>query len=100
MARGWVVSQEDPERRDAQTPREHWAVRALAQLSGNDPDFAKEQNGVGFNKSDAVIGHWMNEEIVNGLTPAQWKIVIKLCTKYQGQVGSPPSDEEPCTAAS
>jgi SNF2 family DNA or RNA helicase len=75
---------------------EEWARDALCQLSLADSDHAREQNGVGFNKMDNAIGHKLARELVStradgGLTDKQWTLAIKLCTKYQGQVGPKPS---------
>jgi hypothetical protein len=88
--RGWVVEENHPDRRPALTDREVWAEAALAQLTESDPDHAAEDNGIGFNKADSYIGHWLRQEIRKGLTPAQWEIVIKLCSGYPGQVGRAP----------
>lgn len=90
-ARGWVAEENNPERRGPEGAREEWAASALAQLTALDPDGAMVENEVGFNKADSYIGHWLCQEIAKGLTPKQWDLVIKLCSKYRGQVGSPPS---------
>jgi len=92
--RGWVASAtEAAERHEARTARQTWAARSLVQLAGDDPDYAMEENGVGFNKSDGVVGHWLAEELRSGLTPKQWGLAVALCAKYHGQVGEMPAKE-------
>jgi len=96
-ARGWVQDENHPERHAPQTPAEHWAAHALVTLSRADPDYAHQQNGVGFNKGDSYIGHWLGLELPMGLTNSQWMIAINTCRKYQGQVGPcPQSTNQDC----
>ena len=64
------------------------------QLTNADPDFAFEENGVGFNKADGSNGHWLAGELPQGLTPKQWTLAIGLCAKYHGQVGEMPAKED------
>jgi hypothetical protein len=92
-ARGWVAEENDPTRRGPQGPQEEWASRALQTLSALDPDHAKFENEVGFNKADGPQGHFLGLEIRMGvgLTPAQWTMAIQLCRKYHGQVGRCPA---------
>ena len=97
--RGWVVADEDPGRRGPQTAREQWAARALSELSELDPDFAKFENGVGFNKADGSQGHFLGLELAKGLTTQQWSMAIVLCRKYHGQVGECPPATPAETAA-
>lgn len=92
--RGWVADENDASRRGPVTPRERWAEAALNQLTAEDPDFASTKNGVGFNKADAAIGHWLTLEIPKGLTSKQWQVVIELCSRYPGQVGRAPNEEK------
>jgi SNF2-related domain/Helicase conserved C-terminal domain len=89
-ARGWVEDDDHPERHAPQTPAEHWAASALLMLSANDPDHAREENGVGFNKTDSLLGHWLGLELPKGLTHGQWKLAINACRKYHRQVGPCP----------
>jgi SNF2 family DNA or RNA helicase len=91
--RGWVAPADAPERHEARTPRQLWAANALVQLTSDDPDFASTMNGVGFNKSDAVVGHWLSQELSKGFTPKQWGLVVHLCAKYHGQVGEMPEKD-------
>ena len=92
--RGWVApAEEAADRHEARTARQVWTARALVQLTGDDPDFAFEQNGIGFNKSDGVVGHWLAGELHSGLTPKQWDLAARLCAKYHGQVGEMPKEE-------
>jgi len=95
-AKGWVVDADDPDRHEPRTAQEKWAHAALAALSGDDADHALFQNGIGFNKGDSFIGHWMNLELATngGLTTSQWKIAIDTCRKYHRQVGRCPKGEE------
>jgi len=88
-----------PQRYQPRNPLEEWARDALCQLSLADSDHAREQNGIGFNKMDNAIGHKLARELAytradGGLTDKQWTLAIKLCTKYQGQVGPKPSLDE------
>ena len=92
-AKGWVQEENDPSRRGPVGPQEEWAARALKTLSDLDPDHARDENGVGFNKGDGPQGHFLGLEIGMGvgLTPAQWQMAIKLCRKYHNQVGACPA---------
>ncbi len=85
------MADEDPARRGPQTAREAWAAQALLALSDLDPDFAKDENGVGFNKADGSQGHFLGLELAKGLTTEQWSMAIVLCRKYHGQVGECPA---------
>jgi len=91
-ARGWVQAEDHPERHAPQTAAELWAASALVALSNSDPDYAKDQNGVGFNKVDSYIGHWLGLELPKGLTNSQWALAIETCRKYQRQVGACPKN--------
>jgi len=73
---------------------ETWAANALRQLAGDDKDRAFEENGVGFNKLDGDIGHKLAAELDRGLTVKQWALAARICTKYQGQVGKRPVQNE------
>jgi hypothetical protein len=73
---------------------EVWTAHALRTLADNDPDRAFEQNGVGFNRFDNEIGHKLARELDRGLTAKQWGLAARLCTKYQGQVGKRPVQDE------
>ncbi len=78
-------------RRDAMTPTEDWAKKALLHLDGNNPDMAREINGVGFNKFDSVMGRSLAQQLSQGLTDTQWRSAVAMCKKYQKQVGQPPA---------
>ena len=93
-ARGWIEDAEHPERRPSESARERWAAKAVIKLTKDDPDWAQEENGIGFNKSDGVVGHWLAGELPKGLTPKQWALVIYLCKKYHVQVGRCPPEEK------
>jgi hypothetical protein len=78
-------------RRKAETPKEHWAQAALIHLSRMDGDRARERNGVGFSRMDSEIGNSFASMVqADGLSNGQWKLAVKLCKKYWGQVGATP----------
>jgi superfamily II DNA or RNA helicase len=92
--RGLIAAPEEAtDRHEARTARQVWAARAVVLLTQMDPDFAFEENGVGFNKADGANGHWLAGELSQGLTPKQWSLAIGLCAKYHGQVGEMPTEE-------
>ena len=93
-ARGWVAEEGDTTRHAPETPAEAWAASALLTLSAMDPDHAQEENGIGFNKGDSFIGHWLGLELPKGLTPGQWKLAVQTCRKYHAQVGHCPGSRE------
>ena len=90
MQRGWIAPVDAPERHPAVTEKEVWADQALRTLSALDPDRASVENGVGFNKADGYIGHYLVPELEYGLTPQQWHLAINMCRKYHGQIGQCP----------
>jgi SNF2 family DNA or RNA helicase len=79
-----------------QTPQEEWGMEALKTLAMLDPDRASEENEVGFNSADGVVGHSLAGQLTakGGLTNAQWSLVVRLCKKYHRQVGRCPGDED------
>lgn len=82
-------------RRQASNDCEEWAGRALLQLAADDQDHAAEENGVGFNRIDNSFGHSLAQQLAtSGLTDRQWAAAVKLCRKYQGQVGEMPMAEK------
>ena len=56
----------------------------LKRLAGRDIDYARSQNGVGFNKLDTEIGHQLAER--GFLTPKQAALGKMLLAKYQKQL--------------
>lgn len=64
--------------------REH-VHAGLKRLAGCDYDRATEVNGVGFNKFDGAFGHALAEHA--RLTDKMVAAGIKLCVKYQQQLG-------------
>ena len=81
-------------RRQAGSECEEWAGSALLQLAADDQDHAAEENGVGFNRIDNSFGHSLAQQLAtSGLTDKQWTAAIKLCRKYQGQVGEMPAEK-------
>lgn len=81
--------------RQPETEEEAWAKQGLMRLVTLDPDRATEQNEVGFNSVDGGIGHNLARQLGerNGLTNAQWALVIRLLVKYHGQIGHCPNTE-------
>jgi hypothetical protein len=60
----------------------HYGLRMLA---GSDGDYARELNGVGFNKLDCAFGHCLAE--YGRLTDKMVLAGVKLVTKYKRQLG-------------
>jgi hypothetical protein len=58
---------------------------ALRQLAWMDPDRAREQNDMGFNKFDSVIGHSLAQQPY--LTQRQAVLAWKILRKYHRQIG-------------
>jgi SWI/SNF-related matrix-associated actin-dependent regulator 1 of chromatin subfamily A len=58
---------------------------ALKQLAWMDPDRAREQNEMGFNKFDSVIGHSLAQQPF--LTQRQAVLAWKILRKYHRQIG-------------
>jgi hypothetical protein len=50
-----------------------------------DPDRAREQNEMGFNKFDSVIGHSLAQQ--SSLTQRQAVLAWKILRKYHRQIG-------------
>ena len=57
---------------------------ALQILANNDNDFAKENNGVGFNSMDTSFGHILAN--LSKLTVKQYDIAKKILLKYHKQI--------------
>ncbi len=70
-----------PKISDDQRKAIHEAVRILA---GNDPDRARERNGVGFNQMDANFGASLAE--ASTLTDKQAEAAAKMLAKYHRQL--------------
>lgn len=70
---------------------EEWAARAIQILAGSDPDRAREQNGVGFNKLDGAFGHSLADSLAQygRLSEKQWAAAVRLAQRYPRQVGRP-----------
>lgn len=79
------------EARAAASPQEEWAQAALITLTGLDPDGAKERNDIGFNKPDSWLGRALAMKVRGGLADAEWRMAVKMCKKYHGQVGECPA---------
>jgi SWI/SNF-related matrix-associated actin-dependent regulator 1 of chromatin subfamily A len=58
---------------------------ALKQLAWMDPDRAREQNAMGFNKFDSVVGHSLAQQ--PSLTQRQAVLAWKILRKYHRQIG-------------
>jgi len=59
-------------------------LEALRIISGNDPDHASIQNGIGFNGGDSFFGHILAEKTT--LTLKQVEIAYRLLRKYKRQI--------------
>jgi hypothetical protein len=60
------------------------ALRGLRILCGMDGDYARDQNGVGFNSADTHIGHSLAKCF--RLSSKQAVLAIRLVTKYKRQL--------------
>ncbi len=58
--------------------------QGLRLLAGMDSDYARELNGIGFNKIDGGFGHKLAE--LSSLTSGQAAAGLKLIKKYRGQL--------------
>lgn len=74
---------------------EDWAKEAMLTLAAYDPDHARTLNGQGFNKFDGEIGHSFADQLGRHgrLSDSQWRLAIRLATKYRRQVGGCPTQE-------
>lgn len=62
------------------------ALKRVAQiLAGNDPDYAGEENGIGFNRMDTTIGHSL-ADWPGDFTPKQAMAALKIFFKYHRQI--------------
>lgn len=59
-------------------------LEGLRILAGYDMDFARDENGIGFNKADSYIGHRLAG--CASLTAKQAVLGQKLCNKYRRQL--------------
>ena len=96
-AAGKIIGNGAPQpkpRREARGKLEEWAFNGVLQLALLDPDFAAQENGVGFNRLDGKLGHSLADQIraKDGLTEAQWHILTKMLRKYHGQIGQVPDE--------
>jgi hypothetical protein len=89
--RGVTVVEEDTTRREAANERERWAARGLVTLAQLDPDYAKHENNVGYNKADGWLGHALAARTEGGLTETEWALAIAICRKYHRQIGRCPA---------
>jgi hypothetical protein len=76
--------------RAAATDEERFAADAMAQLAGMDSDRAREENGVGFAKSETAKGHAVAAAwtCTGRLTDDEFAWARKMAVKYRRQVGS------------
>jgi hypothetical protein len=79
------------EARVASSRQETWAAEALASLTAS-CDGAREDDGVGFNKSDTNAGRYLGHFIARGgmLDDVEWQGAIDMLQKYHGQIGRAP----------
>lgn len=91
-------------RRGPESPTESWAARAIVVVAGLDPDGATRRNGLGFGANDSDIGRSLATAIATygpRMTDRQWPIVVRLATRYRGQVeGDPMPPTEPVDGSS
>jgi len=78
--------------RPASNQLEAWAAKGLAILAGYDPDRAGVKNNIGFDKLWGPIGHSLADQLKEkgGLSEKQWKVAIKICHKFNKQIGGMP----------
>lgn len=99
---------EDPARRGEQPPTkprrgpasdvETWAARVVVAVSNMDLDGATAKNSCGFSLNDSDIGNSIAGAIAKygpRLTEKQWPIVVRLATRYAGQVPGDPRPSAP-----
>jgi hypothetical protein len=89
------LDQQAAETADERTPPttdlQVWIAAGLAMLADLDPDRAREQNGVGYNASDAGLGHSLAYLAnAHGLTREEWAEARAMLRKYHGQIGREP----------
>ena len=79
------------EARVAASTQEAWAHGALIALTGA-CDGAKEDDGVGFNKSDTNAGRYLGHFVARGgmLDDVEWQGAVDMLRKYHGQAGRVP----------
>lgn len=73
-----TLKQFSPEKKSA-------LLKALRMLAGDDLDRAMEKNGIGFNRFDGQLGHFLAS--MDELSDQQCEIAERLIVKYQRQVG-------------
>ena len=61
-------------------------LKGVRILAGRDDDFARVQNGVGFNGTDSGFGHFLAGQA--SLGPRLGHMARKMCWKYKGQLGA------------
>ncbi len=81
---------DDPTRRPPANEQEAWLLEQAVMLSRLDDDFAKEQNGIGWNKPDTIYGHQLATlgSHYGGLTNYQWQDLADMVPKYHRQFTS------------
>jgi hypothetical protein len=89
------------EARVAASTQEAWAHGALIALTGA-CDGAKEDDGVGFNKSDTNAGRYLGHFVARGgmLDDVEWQGAVDMLKKYHGQAGRVPRADALDTARS
>jgi SWI/SNF-related matrix-associated actin-dependent regulator 1 of chromatin subfamily A len=81
--------------REPATAVERWVCQGLLQLLGDDPDGARDRNGVGFNKVDQIFGRSLALRVQEkgALTEKQYTAAVRMLTKYHRQIGQKPEEE-------
>lgn len=74
---------------------ELWAADGLCGVAADDPDYAREQNNVGFSAHDGQFGHSLVKQYQDGgyLTDKQWDAAVRLARKYRRQIGPEPEED-------
>lgn len=74
-------------RRPAKDADERYAAQGIIFIARQDPDYAREQNHVGFSGLDSDFGHKMAEVCKSGMaSEKQWAAIRKLAHKYRKQI--------------
>jgi SNF2 family DNA or RNA helicase len=78
--------------RPASNQLEAWAAQGLSILARRDPDRAGVKNNIGFDRLWGPIGHSLADQLKEkgGLSEKQWKVAIKICHKFNKQIGGMP----------
>jgi len=87
---------EEAPRRGPSNEVEFWAAQGATALTLVDGDFAQVRNEMGWSQADAGIGHAVAGMVAAGmgLTDGEWRMLVRMVHKYQGQIGERPDTDE------